>query len=106
VYKGLTNRLFLTKKFFTFQMNPIDTMEEHLNKLGAIVEELDAIGVPILTKVKVIFMNLFESYQFFVTSPKLIKSINLAKLNCEVIAMKLLNENEKNKLGSFSLRLF
>jgi hypothetical protein len=61
------------KKFFTFQMNPSNTMEEHLNKLGAIVEELDAIGVPILVKVKVIFMNLFESYQFFVTSPKLLK---------------------------------
>ncbi len=67
------------KKFFTFQMNPSDTMEEFLNKLGAIIEELDAIGVPILAKVKVIFMNLFESYQLFVTSPKLIKSINLQK---------------------------
>jgi hypothetical protein len=64
--------------------------------LGAIVEDLDAIGVPILVKVKVIFMNLFESYQFFVTSPKLIKSSNLAKVNWEVIAMKLLNEDEKN----------
>ncbi len=67
-----------------------------MNKLGAIVEDLDAIGVPILVKVKVIFMNLFESYQFFVTSPKLIKSSNLAKVNWEVIAMKLLNEDEKN----------
>ncbi len=71
-------------------------MEEHLNKLGAIVEELDAIGVPISAKVKVIFMDLLESYQFFVTSPKLIKSINLTKVNWEVITMKLLNEDEKN----------
>lgn len=52
--------------------------------------------MPILAKVKVIFMNLFESCQFFVTFPKLIKSINLAKVNWEVIAMKLLNEDEKN----------
>ncbi len=84
------------KKFFTFQMNPSDNMEEHLNKLGTKVEELDAIKVQILANVKVILMNLFESYQIFITSPKSIKSINLGRVNWEVIIMKLLNEDEKN----------
>jgi hypothetical protein len=77
-------------------MNSSDTMDEHLNKLGAIVEELDTIGVSILAKLTVILMNLFENYQFLITFPKLIKSTNPTKVNWEVIAMKLLNEDEKN----------
>ncbi len=38
VDKGLTNKLFLTRKFFTTQMNLNDTMEQHLNKLGKKIE--------------------------------------------------------------------
>jgi hypothetical protein len=53
VDKGLTIRLFLTWKFFTSQMNPINTMKQHLNKLRAMVEELNAIGATNPPKVKV-----------------------------------------------------
>jgi hypothetical protein len=50
VDKGLTNRLFLTRKFSTSQMNPTNKMEQHLNKLRAMVEELNAIGATILLR--------------------------------------------------------
>jgi hypothetical protein len=53
VDKGLTNRLFLTRKFFTSQRNPTNTMEQHLNKLRAMVKELDAIGATNPPKMKV-----------------------------------------------------
>jgi hypothetical protein len=52
VDKGFINRLFLTWKFFTSQMNPTNTMEQHLNTLITMVEELDAIGATNLLKVK------------------------------------------------------
>jgi hypothetical protein len=52
-------------------------MEEHLNKLGAMVKELDTIGAPILPKVKVmiLLMSLLEIYKF--TFLKLLESIDL-----------------------------
>jgi hypothetical protein len=53
VDKGPINRLFLARKFFTSEMNPTNTMEQHLNKLRAMVEELDAIGATNPHKVKV-----------------------------------------------------
>jgi hypothetical protein len=31
-------------------MNPSDTMEQHLNKLGAMVEDIDAIGTIVLVR--------------------------------------------------------
>jgi hypothetical protein len=64
VDKGLTNKLFLTWKFFITQMSLSDTMEQHLNKLGAMAKKLDAIGTPILAEVKimVMLMSLLESY--------------------------------------------
>jgi hypothetical protein len=45
-------------------------MEEHLNKLGAIAEELDVIGIAILEEVKVIMflMSLPQSYEYLFTS--------------------------------------
>jgi hypothetical protein len=52
VDKDFINRLFLTWKFFTSQMNPTNTMEQHLNTLITMVEELDAIGATNLLKVK------------------------------------------------------
>jgi hypothetical protein len=52
VDKGFINRLFLTRKFFTSEMNPTNTMEQHLNKLITMVHELDAIGATNLLKVK------------------------------------------------------
>jgi hypothetical protein len=47
-------------------MNHNDTMEQHLNKLGAMVEELDGIGATILDEIKVmvLFMSLPKSYLY------------------------------------------
>ncbi len=57
-------------------------MEQDLNKLGAMVEKLDVIGTTILPKVKIIvlLMNLFESYEFLVTSLESLESIDPKKL--------------------------
>jgi len=54
VDKVLMNTLFLTRKFFTSQMGPNDRMEQHLNKLKTMAKDLNAIGAPILVRVKVI----------------------------------------------------
>jgi hypothetical protein len=52
--KSSMNTLFLTRIFFTFQMGTSNKMEQHLNKLGIMAKDLNAIGAPILAKVKVI----------------------------------------------------
>jgi hypothetical protein len=59
-------------------MNPTDTMEPHLNKLGAMAKELNAIGAIILLEVKVmvLLMNLLENYKFLVTFLESLESIN------------------------------
>jgi len=41
--KGLMNRLFFMKRFFTNQMSFSETMEQHMNKLSVMAEELEAI---------------------------------------------------------------
>jgi hypothetical protein len=71
-----------------------DTREEHLNKLGAMAKELDAIGAPIFHEVKVmvLLMSLLESYKFFITSLESLESIDPTKLTWEVATTKLLNE--------------
>ncbi len=46
------------------QMNPLDTMEFHFNKLVMMANELNAIDVGVLDEVKVmvLLINLLESY--------------------------------------------
>jgi hypothetical protein len=39
VDKGLANKIFLVCKFFMSQMDPLEMMEQHLNKLGAMANE-------------------------------------------------------------------
>jgi len=84
-------------------MNPSDTMEQHLNKMGAMVEEIDAIGTIVLVKVKVtmLLMSLPKIYEFLITSLESLESIDPKKLDWEVVATRLLNEMEKNNVGPF-----
>lgn len=51
-------------------MNPCDTVEQHLDKLGAMVEEIDVIKTIIFIEVKVmvLLMNLPKSYEFLIIS--------------------------------------
>ncbi len=46
-------------------MEPLDKMKKHLNKLGEMANELDAIEtiVPNEVKVLVLFMNFLNNYQ-------------------------------------------
>lgn len=68
--KGLTNRFFLVKRFFTCQMSSSKNMEHYVNKLNGMVEECNAIGakVPPEVKVMVLLMSLPNSYKLLVTS--------------------------------------
>ncbi len=107
VDKGLTNRLFLTRKFFSSQMALGDSMEEHLSKLGAIVKELDVIGatIPEEVKVMVFLMALPQSYEYLVTFLESLESFDLKKLTWEAIATRLLNEKLMRKEKNVSLEI-
>jgi hypothetical protein len=50
-------------------MEPLDTMKKHLNKLGDMANELDAIEaiIPNEVKVLVLFMSLSNNYQSLIT---------------------------------------
>jgi hypothetical protein len=88
---GLRNRLFLMSIFFNSQMSSNETMEQHVNKLSVMVEELDAIGIKVPPKVKVLIflMSLPNSYQLLVTSLECNESTKLIR---EVVTTRLLNE--------------
>jgi len=51
-------------------MNSNETMEQHVNKLNTMAKELDAIGIGVPSKAKmmVFLMNLHDSYQLLATS--------------------------------------
>jgi len=53
-------------------MEPLDIMEQHLNKLGTMANKLDAIEVAIPKEIKlmVLLINLLESYQTLFNSLK------------------------------------
>ncbi len=50
-------------------------MEQHVNKLGAMVEELDGIGVTILDEIKVMVLltSLSKSYQYLIITLETLK---------------------------------
>ncbi len=50
---GLMNILFLTRRFLTSQMNFSETMEQHINKLNAMVEKFEAIEIKVPLEIKV-----------------------------------------------------
>jgi hypothetical protein len=56
-------------------MNHNNTMEQHVNKVWATVEELDGIGATILdeSKVMVHFLSLPKSYQYLITTLETLK---------------------------------
>jgi hypothetical protein len=81
-------------------MNLGDTMEQHLNKLGAMVEKIDAIETIVLVEVKVmvLLMSLQKNCEFLITSLESPESIDPKKLAWEVVATRLLNEMERKLL--------
>jgi hypothetical protein len=94
--KGLMNQLFLTRRFFTSQMNFSETMEQHMNKLNVMAEELEAIQVkvPLEVKVMVILLSLPNSYKFLGMSLEFYKSM---KLTWEDVTTKFLNKELMEK---------
>jgi hypothetical protein len=91
VDKGLTNKIFLGRKFFMFQMNPFKLMEHHLNKFGAMVDELDTIEATILevVKVMVLLMSLLDNYQTLITS---LESSKVKDRKWQNVNIRLFNE--------------
>jgi type III secretory pathway component EscT len=60
-------------------MSSNETMEQHVNKLNTMAKELNAIGISVPSKIKMVFlMDLHDSYQFLVTS---LQSYKFTKLN-------------------------
>jgi hypothetical protein len=56
-------------------MNHNFTMEQHANKLGVMVEDIDAIKAIMLDKIKmrVLLMSLPKSYQYLITTLEILK---------------------------------
>jgi len=77
-------------------MSSNETMEQHINKLGVMVEEFKAIEtkVPLEVKVMVCFLNMLDTYKFLVTS---LKSYESTKLTWEAVTTKLFNEEFMRK---------
>ncbi len=78
------------------QMNPNNTMKQHVNKLGALVEELDDIGAttPNEIKVMVLLMSLLESYQYLITTFEMLKEEDCTQ---DDVNTMLLNEKLMQK---------
>lgn len=95
VDKGLANKIFLTWKFFMFQMGPTNTMEVHLNKLTTVADELETIRgvVPDEVKVMVLLISLSDIYQNLITTLRKIQPTNWT---WDVVNMRLLNEELMN----------
>jgi hypothetical protein len=85
-------------------MNLGDTVEEHLNKLGAMVEKINAIKIIVLVEVKVmvLLMSLQKNYEFLITSLESPESNDPKKLAWEVVTTRMLNEMEKKTLVHLS----
>lgn len=80
-------------------------MEEHLNKLGAIVEESNVIEIAIPEEVKVIMflISLLQSYEYLLTSLESLESFDPKKLTWETVVTRLLNEELMRKENNKSL---
>jgi hypothetical protein len=77
-------------------MNHNNTMEQHVNKLGAMVEELDGIGVTILHKIKVmvLLMSLPKSYQYLITT---LETLKPKDCTWDDVSSRLFNEELMHK---------
>ncbi len=79
------------RKFFVFQMDPFEVMEQHLNKLGVMVDELDTIEatIPEVVKMMVLLMNLLVNCQTLITS---LESFKVEDQKWYDVNIRLLNE--------------
>ncbi|POM66843.1 Integrase catalytic core protein [Phytophthora palmivora] len=68
--KGLANKLFLRRRYFTTMMGEDDDVLEHINKVKPLAEQLDTVGAPVSEDDLVIALlaSLSESYQFLITA--------------------------------------
>ncbi len=90
------------------QMNFLDTIDQHVNMLGAMTKKLDGIGARVFEKMKVmaLLISLQKSYQHLITT---LESLKFANHTWDDVCMKLVNEelmqNEKggtSKTTSFT----
>ncbi|CEG41910.1 gag-pol polyprotein [Plasmopara halstedii] len=93
--RGLGNKLFLRRRFFTTMMEEGDDILEHINKLKTIAEQLEAVGAPVSKNDLVITLleSLSETYQFLITALE----SRADTLTWEVVTSRLLHEDIKRK---------
>jgi hypothetical protein len=72
-------------------MDPFEVMEQHLNKLGVMVDELDTIEatIPEVVKMMVLLMNLLVNCQTLITS---LESFKVEDQKWYDVNIRLLNE--------------
>jgi hypothetical protein len=68
-----------------------DPMEEHLSKLGAIIDVM-RIAIPKEVNAIMFLMSLPQSYEYLPTSLESLKSFDPKKLTWETVVTRLLNE--------------
>ena len=96
--KSLANKLFLRKKYFTITMAENDTMMEHVNKLKALAEQLEAIGAAVSEddQVATLLCSLPDSYNNLIMALE----SRTDDLKLEFVIARLLHEEHKRKENS------
>ena len=93
--KGLANRLFLRRKFFTIQMADGENMVGHINKVKTMAEQLEAIGAPV--KEDDIVMTLLSSLPQSYSNLIIALETRSDNLTLEFVTARLLHEESRRK---------
>jgi hypothetical protein len=93
--KGLANRLFLRRKFFTAQFLDGDSMQSHINKVNTMAEQLEAIGAPVSSDdiAMTLLCSLPESYDNLIVALE----SRADDLTVEFVTARLLQEEARRK---------
>jgi hypothetical protein len=100
--KGLSNTIYLRKRFFSYSMKSGDSMLAHITGLKALASELAVVGAPVSNKdiVLTLLCSLPESYQ----SLTIALESRAEELTLQFVTQRLLHEEMKRseKAGSSS----
>ena len=96
--KGLANRLFLRRRFFTISMAGGEAVLEYVNRVKELAGQLEAINAGLEEEdvVMTLLCGLPESYNSLITS---LESRNEDELSLEFVTARLLHEETKRKEG-------
>jgi hypothetical protein len=94
--RGLANRLFLRRKFFTATWEHGESMLQMVNRIKDMAEQLAAIGAPVSEEdtVMTILSALPETYSTVVIA---LESRNMSDLTLDFVSARLVHEDLKHK---------